>query len=67
MNIGCEEKVCNNCRYMLWLVGVGVGVKCGNDKNKVDGKLDNIPSRQHTCEYFIMKYVPLGRNNGKSL
>ena len=61
MNIGREEKVCNNCRYMLWLVGVGQGVKCGNDNNKVSGKLYNIPSRQHTCEHFIMKYVPLGR------
>ena len=26
-----------------------------NDKNKVDGKLYDIPSRQHTCEYFSKK------------
>ena len=45
------RKVCDNCKYMLWLVGVGQGVKCSNDKNKVGVKLYNIPSRQHTCEY----------------
>jgi hypothetical protein len=53
------EKICKNCKHMLWLVGVGQGVKCSNDKNKVDGKLYNIPSRQHTCEYFTK-----GKNNG---
>ena len=56
------EKICKNCKHMLWLVGVGQGVKCSNDKNKVDGKLYNIPSRQHTCDYFTK-----GKNNGKSL
>ena len=49
------EKACNNCKYMLWMVGVGQGVKCRNDKNKVDGKLYNIPSRRHVCEYFKAK------------
>lgn len=56
LKIGSEKKVCNNCKYMLWLVGAGQGVKCGNDKNKVDGRLYNIPSRQHTCERFEKKF-----------
>lgn len=43
-----EEKVCFNCKYMLWLVGVGQGVKCELDKK-------NIPSRFHSCEKFEYK------------
>jgi hypothetical protein len=43
-----EEKVCFNCKYMLWLVGVGQGVKCELDKK-------NIPSRMHSCEKFEYK------------
>jgi len=56
LKIGRDEKVCNNCKHMLWLVGAGQGVKCSNDRNKVDGKLYNIPNRQHTCEYFEKKF-----------
>lgn len=40
-----DEKVCFNCKYMLWLVGIGQGVKCDLDKK-------NIPSRLHTCDKF---------------
>jgi hypothetical protein len=43
-----EEKVCFNCKYMLWLVGVGQGVKCELDKK-------NIPSRMHSCDKFEYK------------
>lgn len=43
-----EEKVCFNCKYMLWLVGVGQGVKCDLDKK-------NIPSRFYSCENFEYK------------
>ncbi len=31
-----EEKVCFNCKYMLWMVGVGQGVKCELDKKDID-------------------------------
>ena len=55
LKIGSNEKVCNNCKYMLWMVGIGQGVKCRNEKNKADEKLYNIPSRRHTCEYFKAK------------
>jgi hypothetical protein len=43
-----EEKVCFNCKYMLWMVGVGQGVKCELDKK-------NIPSRFYSCEKFEYK------------
>jgi len=43
-----EEKVYFNCKYMLWMVGVGQGVKCELDKK-------NIPSRFYSCDRFEYK------------
>jgi hypothetical protein len=43
-----DEKVCFNCKNMLWMVGVGQGVKC-----KIDFK--SIASRYYTCEKFEIK------------
>lgn len=43
-----DEKVCFNCKYMLWMVGLGQGVKCDIDKS-------NIPNRFHTCPKFEFK------------
>jgi len=45
-----DEKVCFNCKNMLWMVGIGQGVKC-----KLD--LKNIPSRYHSCEQFEKKII----------
>jgi len=43
-----DEKVCFNCKNMLWLVGVGLGVKCELDKK-------DIPNRFHSCDKFEFK------------
>ena len=43
-----DEKVCFNCKNMLWLVGVGLGVKCELDKK-------DIPNRFHSCDKFELK------------
>lgn len=43
-----DEKVCFNCKNMMWMVGIGQGVKCGLTK-------EDIPSRKHTCEKFERK------------
>lgn len=43
-----DEKVCFNCKNMLWMVGIGQGVKCILDKK-------DIPNRYHTCEKFGFK------------
>jgi hypothetical protein len=43
-----DEKVCFNCKHMLWMVGIGQGVKCDLDKK-------DIPSKFHTCENFQKK------------
>jgi hypothetical protein len=40
-----DEKVCFNCEHLLWLVGIGQGLKC--DLNK-----KTIPSRYYTCDKF---------------
>ena len=53
------EKVCYNCRHMMWLVGIGQGVRCGyefsiNPSGSLDfkTKVPIIPHLGHTCEHF---------------
>lgn len=48
VNPAPDQKVCFNCSNMLWLVGVGQGVKCRLDFKSID-------SRYHSCEKFEMK------------
>ena len=43
-----DEEVCFNCKNMLWLVGIGQGVKCNVDKK-------DIPNRFHGCAKFEFK------------
>ncbi len=42
------EKVCFNCKHMLWMVGLGLGLKCALTRN-------NIEHRRHTCDQFEFK------------
>ncbi len=51
-----DEKVCFNCENMMWMVALGLGLKCRLDKK-------NIEHRFHTCEKFEKKVVP--QNNSK--
>lgn len=51
-----DEKVCYNCKHRIWLVGLGLGVRCGNpttisDKDKVSS-FPIIISLRHTCDKF---------------
>jgi hypothetical protein len=51
-----SERVCYNCRYMLWMVGIGLGVQCAHIANKpLDKPYFPIPSRWYSCEYFKFK------------
>ena len=43
-----DEKICYNCKNLLWLVGIGQGIKCGLDKK-------SLPSRWYTCDKFELK------------
>lgn len=51
-----DEKVCFNCKHMMWLVAIGLGVRCGYQVDYVNGKLPKmIPYLRHTCDNFKMK------------
>jgi hypothetical protein len=45
-----EERVCYNCQYIAWAIGVGQGLKCCNPK-KINED-NSIPNKRHTCELF---------------
>ena len=46
-NLSPEEKVCFNCKFLIWSVGLGLGVRCAAR----DGF--RMPStRSYTCELF---------------
>jgi hypothetical protein len=51
--IGISEKVCYNCKYLVWMIGIGQGLKCSNEKK--EQKMESIPSMRHTCEFFKPK------------
>lgn len=43
-----DEMVCFNCTNMMWMVGIGLGVKCRLTN-------DDIPNKYHTCNKFEFK------------
>ena len=51
--IAIDEKVCYNCKHRIWAVGIGWGVRCGNEIKNGIPKL--IPGLRHTCPAFIMR------------
>ena len=48
--INPEEKVCYNCKYLAWSIGIGQGLICTNHKKET--KYEKITNKQHTCELF---------------
>jgi len=47
-----NEKSCMNCKYSLYMIALGLGIKCDNENNSVGGKLFDIPNRNYTCNFF---------------
>ncbi len=45
-----DEKVCYNCKHMVWLVGLGQGIRCS--KILINGLAQIVPSRRHSCDLF---------------
>lgn len=45
-----DEKVCYNCKHRLWMVAIGLGIRCNYT---VEKKL--IPNLKHTCDHFEFK------------
>ncbi len=51
-----SDKICYNCKYLAWLIGVGQGLRCGHKTKRKDGEMAPlVPSRFHTCELFEFK------------
>jgi hypothetical protein len=48
-----EDKICKNCKYIVWMIGIGQGVKCNNTMSEYNNKL--IPKISHTCNFFEKK------------
>lgn len=49
-NPGPKEQVCFNCTHFMWMVGIGLGLKCRLTRNKIE-------NRRHTCEKFEFKQI----------
>jgi len=46
-----DKKVCFNCENMMWMVGLGLGLKC-----RLTNPPKKIEHREHTCDKFESKY-----------
>jgi len=51
------DKICRNCKNVIWMVGIGQGIRCsyGYKYEKGMPPPPKIPSGFHTCEHFELK------------
>jgi hypothetical protein len=50
-----KKPVCWNCRYLAWMVGIGLGARCSHRQHNLDlsaGLPVLIPSRWHRCGHY---------------
>jgi len=46
-----KEKICANCKYIAWLIGVGL--RCSHASKRVEWEMPPlIPSRHYSCDLF---------------
>jgi hypothetical protein len=60
-----KEKICANCKYIAWLIGVGFGLRCSHASKRVKGEMPPlIPSKLHSCDLFeyAVKQVPVEKD-----
>lgn len=51
--IKSTDKICCNCKQLVWLIALGQGLRCGHQTKQEEEKMPPlIPSRFHTCELF---------------
>lgn len=51
-----QEKICLNCKHLLWMIGIGQGLKCGHpERSTKTGMPRNIPRRDFSCKLFDRK------------
>jgi len=54
--ISKDDRICYNCQYLRWLIGIGLGLRCGHESKSKPNELPPlVPSRYHSCEFFEMK------------
>ena len=41
---------CTNCKFVMWAVGIGQGIRCNHPDVREDGKLPPIISEIRDCE-----------------
>ena len=47
------DRICYNCKYLSWLIGVGLGLRCSHESKRKAGEMPPlVPGRFHTCELF---------------
>ena len=69
--IGVDERCCANCRYLLWAIGVGQGLRCLHAANRTNPDLTHkgfapiLPSRWYVCGDFERKAT--AQQNGPAL
>lgn len=52
-----SKPACKNCKFCLWMVAYGLGVKCSNENNKQHGEFYSISNRYHLCKYYEPKIL----------
>ncbi len=46
------DRCCYNCKHLLWMIGVGQGLRCGIEFKKKNIKPPTVPSIGHVCDQF---------------
>jgi hypothetical protein len=55
LEIKPEDKVCYNCKFLFWGVGIGMGIRCNNENNRKGQELPPITHSKSTCGLFSKK------------
>ena len=61
--INKEDKICYNCKYLAWLVGVGQGLKCTHPEKSTP---ETIPNKYHTCDSFEKNMIGFLRKKSEN-
>ena len=56
---------CKDCKWVLWLVGLGLGVRCNHPKNKKGDKTILISEIPIGCEYKTEKLKCINTKQSK--
>ena len=64
-----EDNVCANCKHLVWLIGLGLGLRCTH-KSVYQAEFNKmppvVPSSRHTCEHFETMHNEL-RSEGTTI